>query len=725
MTEQTIYVHPTLGQDQQEGSETRPLRTISAAIARHPPHAEGVIYLATGFYGTAIGERFPLVIPAGCRVVGTGGRDRPATVIQGSGLWTDKTLGAIAATCVIENDGALTTVMLINGQADGIGLWLASGRSHVERVYVTRCARYGIGIAAEAIPTVAECWVVDNAGVGIAGLQRGKGVLSAVIGRDNGTAIALTDDAAPLVLNCDLTHNEVGMVVSQRSRPILRQTRLTHNRADGLRLQDRAEPDLGEPQDPGGNVIRHNGGRDIRNETGRSLNTCGNDLIPQQLQGPVALLVSQVPDPAAVPARRIDTDGAAAAGPETPFPEPMPEPEPIPVGSQRFRDMGQHWAGAFVDGLARDGLLTGFGDGTFRPDVAVTRAQFAAVVAASFRDRPVVRDAESFSDVAANFWGAQAISAAYRRGFLSGYPDGTLRPNQPITRIQALVALTNGLGFEPGRVDAIGIYRDRAQVPSYAVGALAAATQQRLVVNYPDALQVRPQEYATRAEVAALVYQGRVALGQAPMLSSPYIVRPDTTQPLFADLGSHWAVPFITALAQIHAVSGSPDGRFLPDQPMNRAQYAALITQAFHPTPQRPETAFRDVPPTFWGAAAIQTAYRGGFLSGFPDQTFGPDQALLRVQVWVSLIEGTPLGQTESVDLNILGRFADYTALPRYALRASAIATQANIIVPYPDRTKLRPNQVATRAEVCVAVYQTLVALDRLPAIALPEQRLG
>jgi hypothetical protein len=72
------------------------------------------------------------------------------------------------------------------------------------------------------------------------------------------------------------------------------------------------------------------------------------------------------------------------------------------------------------------------------------------------------------------------------------------------------------------------------------------------------------------------------------------------------------------------------------------------------------------------------------------------------------------------VNLQPLGRFEDYTTLPRYALQQTAIAAAKHLIANYPDPKKLRPNQVATRAEVCVAVYQAMVALQRLPGIASP-----
>ncbi|NER83940.1 MAG: S-layer homology domain-containing protein, partial [Leptolyngbya sp. SIO1D8] len=150
---------------------------------------------------------------------------------------------------------------------------------------------------------------------------------------------------------------------------------------------------------------------------------------------------------------------------------------------------------------------------------------------------------------------------------------------------------------------------------------------------------------------------------------------------------------------------------------MNRAQLAALVVNAFPLEIQRQNTVFRDVPASFWAAAAIQKAYQGGFMSGFPDQTFGPDNPLLRVQIWVTLVNGLNW-ENPSINLNPLGRFSDYTTLPRYALQAAAVAVEKKLIVNYPDLTLLRPNQVATRAEVCASVYQALMALQRVPTIS-------
>ena len=74
-------------------------------------------------------------------------------------------------------------------------------------------------------------------------------------------------------------------------------------------------------------------------------------------------------------------------------------------------------------------------------------------------------------------------------------------------RLQVLLSLVNGLDLSGGATDLLNRYDDRDQVPTWAQPAVATATQKRFVVNYPDIKRLHPEQDATRAEVAAMVYQ--------------------------------------------------------------------------------------------------------------------------------------------------------------------------------------------------------------------------
>jgi parallel beta-helix repeat protein len=94
----------------------------------------------------------------------------------------------------------------------------------------------------------------------------------------------------------------------------------------------------------------------------------------------------------------------------------------------------------------------------------------------------------------------------------------------------------------------------------------------------------------------------------------------------FADVQGYWAQPYIEALAAKEIIAGFPDGSFKPNEPVTRAQFAAIVSKAFTPAPQREAVNFEDVSSNFWAYQAIQTASKGGFVAGYPGGVFQPQQ---------------------------------------------------------------------------------------------------
>ncbi len=183
-----------------------------------------------------------------------------------------------------------------------------------------------------------------------------------------------------------------------------------------------------------------------------------------------------------------------------------------------------YWARPFIQTLADRSIVTGFPDGTFKPNQPVTRAEFAVLIQKSFSQNPVRQlKAGGFSDVPANYWAATAIQKAYETGFLSGYPGNVFRPNQQIPKVEAIVALTSGLRLTTNDTASNILstyYTDASAIPSYAVNNVAAATQANIVVNYPNVQQLNPLTPLTRAEAAAILYQALVKQGQLQPLTS-------------------------------------------------------------------------------------------------------------------------------------------------------------------------------------------------------------
>ena len=185
----------------------------------------------------------------------------------------------------------------------------------------------------------------------------------------------------------------------------------------------------------------------------------------------------------------------------------------------------------------------------------------------------------------------------------------------------------------------------------------------------------------------------------------------------FPDIQGNWARSFIEALAARGIIRGFPDGTFRPDEPVTRAQFAAMIRQAFQRAPQRQGTQFADVPANYWGLEAIQTAYRTGFLEGYPNNIFLPEQNIPRVQVLVSLATGLDLSPPAQLATVLNTNFRDAAQIPAFARDQVAAATVNQLVVNYPNVALLNPNQVATRADVAAFIYQALVKNGSLPPL--------
>ncbi|WP_302884818.1 DUF3747 domain-containing protein [Kovacikia minuta] len=196
-----------------------------------------------------------------------------------------------------------------------------------------------------------------------------------------------------------------------------------------------------------------------------------------------------------------------------------------------FVDTQASWAKDFIDALAAQKIVSGFEDGGFHPNDPVTRVQFAAMVNKAFAYLQSQRAGITFKDIKPDFWGAEAIQTAYQKGFMSGYPDGTFKPNQQIPRMEVLVALANGLQLASQNTSALSFYQDAAQIPDWATGPIAGATERRIVVNFPRVRQLNPTGTATRADVAAFIYQALVNAGRMPTILSPFIVDIGTPTP--------------------------------------------------------------------------------------------------------------------------------------------------------------------------------------------------
>jgi hypothetical protein len=188
-----------------------------------------------------------------------------------------------------------------------------------------------------------------------------------------------------------------------------------------------------------------------------------------------------------------------------------------------------------------------------------------------------------------------------------------------------------------------------------------------------------------------------------------------------SDVTGNWAEPFIRILVEKEIIKGYPDGTFKPNQPINRAEFAALLNRAFTLQPTGNPRKFKDIPKKFWATEVIQKANQAGFLAGYPNGTFAPKQNITRIQSLVSLVNGSKLEPSGNLDLNSV--FGDAAQVPGYGQNALIAATQRCIAVSQDyDSSKLPGGNFgaemgATRADVAAYIHQVLVGAGRLPAL--------
>jgi len=212
-----------------------------------------------------------------------------------------------------------------------------------------------------------------------------------------------------------------------------------------------------------------------------------------------------------------------------------------------------------------------------------------------------------------------------------------------------------------------------------------------------------------------------IAEAQTTPSETPTQTPAQTQTTSFGDVSSnYWASPFIQALAQRNVISGFTDGTFKPDQPVTRAQFAAMIQKAFNQTPTRQlrQGGFRDVRANYWAASAIQEAYETGFMSGYPNNLFLPNQQIPKVQAIVALTNGLALNAGDTTTNVLSTYYSDAAQIPAYAVNNVGAATQANLVVNYPELKVLNPNVSVTRAEAAALLYQALVRQGQLQPLA-------
>ena len=157
---------------------------------------------------------------------------------------------------------------------------------------------------------------------------------------------------------------------------------------------------------------------------------------------------------------------------------------------------------------AENGYISGMGDGTFNPTGATTRAQFASMIANAmgYEANPDAKSA--FPDVADDFWGKAAINFCVENGILSGYDDGTFQPNKAITRQEAASILRNAFELTETTDE---LFPDDSAIAGWAKESVYLVKAAELMKGDAGTGNFRPNSTITRAEAASILMNAKYA----------------------------------------------------------------------------------------------------------------------------------------------------------------------------------------------------------------------
>ncbi len=164
-----------------------------------------------------------------------------------------------------------------------------------------------------------------------------------------------------------------------------------------------------------------------------------------------------------------------------------------------FNDIAGHWAADNINQLVGLGAINGYPDGSFKPENTITRAEFATVLVKAFR--LTSQDGKVFADTASH-WAKEYIATAAAAGVVNGYDASTFGPDDLITREQMAVMIAKAAKLAPVAVELQ--FSDSGSISEWAKEAVATVTQHGIMKGYPDNT-IKPQGNATRAEAVTVI----------------------------------------------------------------------------------------------------------------------------------------------------------------------------------------------------------------------------
>ena len=175
----------------------------------------------------------------------------------------------------------------------------------------------------------------------------------------------------------------------------------------------------------------------------------------------------------------------------------------IPTGKKELIDVKGHWAEDLIKRYFEKEIITGFCDGSFQPDRAVTRAEFITIINRYFQLTDLAEI--HFADVPEGAWYQKELQIAVKAGYVAGRDGSYFKADEKVTRQEAAVIIAKKMDFDVSETEhPTAWYLDGDRIPSWSLGSMDALLVRDIMRGYPDK-RIRYERYMTRAEVLELL----------------------------------------------------------------------------------------------------------------------------------------------------------------------------------------------------------------------------
>ncbi|WDH98279.1 S-layer homology domain-containing protein [Paenibacillus urinalis] len=165
-------------------------------------------------------------------------------------------------------------------------------------------------------------------------------------------------------------------------------------------------------------------------------------------------------------------------------------------------DIQGHWAQSQLQHWMNEGHLTGYGDGSVKPNKSISRAEFVSLINRIFGYSE--QASLSFADLSPSNWAYTDIASAVKAGYVQGYENNTFRPGADVTRQEAAVMISKLLNVKNVSYDTLNQFSDRDMIAEWGKTAVASVVEQEVMEGYPNGT-FSPLRLLTRAEAVVLI----------------------------------------------------------------------------------------------------------------------------------------------------------------------------------------------------------------------------